>query len=199
MPAYLLANLIVISAVTGSLCAEEWPHKKLNGAWLVTYASSDGEEVEQAKGNMLVFHNNQMIFAFDRNYGPPNPELGAIGFKFHGMTTTHSKSYGLTRVPRGGLKFMLEHNERDGNDSIAVRIEDYPQNRVVEIVQYKAQRMDIEEAVRRIRWLLGSPKYEDGADARTDAVDALEDWLHANEIGEPSDEPQSPSRSDFSK
>ena len=71
MPAYLIANLIVISEITGLLRAEEWPHKQLTGAWVVTYASSDGEEVEQAKGNILVFHDNRMIFAFDRNYCPP--------------------------------------------------------------------------------------------------------------------------------
>lgn len=195
----LLTNLILICTLTLPLRADEWPPEELKGAWRVTYASSDGEESEQSKGNILVFHDNRMIFAFDRNYGPPNPELGAIGYKFYSVKTSGSKSYGLARVQRGELKFMLEHNEEDGRETVVVRIEDYPQNRVVEIVQHRAERMDVKMAIDRIRWILGSPKYKVGGDARTEAVDALQDWLQHNEIGEPSDEPQTPSLSDLHK
>jgi len=177
--------------LTCSLSADDWPPENLKGAWRVTYASSDGEEVEQAKDNIIVFHNNQMIFAYDRNYGPPNSELGAIGYKFHAMTITDLKSYGLARVQRGELKFMLERSEEEGREIVVVRIEDYRNNRVHEIVQYKAERMDTLKAHDRIRWLLGSPKYEAG-DARTYSVEALEDWLRANSTGEPSHEPKSP-------
>ena len=194
MRSLTFAFLLAFLSTPLALRADDWPPQELRGAWLVTYASSDGEEEERSKGNILVFHNDQMVFAFDRNYGPPSSELGAIGYEFYAIKTSNSKSFGLARVQRGKLKFMLEHNREAGRETITVKIEDYANNRVKEIVQFRAERMDTMKARDRIRWLLGSPKYETD-DARTHSVETLEAWLKT-EVGEPSVERKLPTSSD---
>lgn len=194
MRSLIFAFLLAFLSTPHALRAVDWPPQELRGAWVVTYASSDGEEEKRSKGNILVFHNDQMVFAFDRNYGPPSPELGAIGYEFYAIKTSKSKSFGLARVQSGKLKFMLEHNQEAGRETIAVKIEDYANDRVKEIVQFKAERMDTMKARDRIRWLLGSPKYET-EDARTHSVDALEDWLKTY-VEEPRVEGKLPTSSD---
>ncbi len=191
MRTLVFATLMVIFLSPFSLRAENWQPENLKGAWLITYCSSDGEEAKQAKNNILIFHENQMVFAFDRNYGPPNAELGATGYELYSTRTYDSKSYGLARVQRGVLKFALEHNEEKGRETITVIIEDRPNNRIREIVHFKAERMETGKAHARIRWLLGSPKFE-SVDARTDSVEAAEAWLQANGIAESIHEPKSP-------
>ncbi len=159
--------------------ADKWPPVELKGAWLVTYASSDGDEVEQAKDNIVVFHDSRMVFVFDRNYR----------VTFDPIKSDGSKSYGLTHVQRGELKFMLERTVVDNLEEVDVRLLDYPNNRVREHVRYKLVRMELDKAMKRIRWVLGSPKYEEGKDTRPIVVETLEDWLKTVQVGEQSHEP----------
>lgn len=180
--AYSVLLLILIKSL--SRADEQWPPDSLAGAWIVTEATSDGEHVEEAKGNLLVFHVNRMIYAVDRNYRPPNPEVCAIGYKFYAIKTSASQSLGLVRVQRGKLKFMLKHEEKNSNEFISITIEDYSENRVREVVRFNAERADTTQASNRIAELLESPKLKVG-NTGTGFVDTLTDWLKSVKDGEP--------------
>ena len=179
-----LVLVVLLFASSSPAGAENtWPPDFLRGAWSITESSCDGELVDEAVGNLLVFHDNQMLFAFDRKYMPPNPEVGAIGYKFYGIKTQGSTCLGLVRVQRGKLKFMLEHKEAKGKELISIQIEDYAGNRVREVVKFTAERVNTESARKRIRRLLDSPKLK-VFPVTQGFIDTLRDWASSESDAE---------------
>jgi hypothetical protein len=185
----LLFVFASIAAPSFPLLADEvWPPSALVGAWRVTSSSVNGKPVDEAKDNMVIFHGKRMVFATDRNYAPPNPEVCAIGYDFYAIDTSGQHTVGLVRVQRGKLKFMLDCTDSDGSEAIEVRIEDYSDNRLTEVVKLSAVRMDGSEASKRIKAMLHNPKLKASADFR----ETLASWLKSQESGGPGNETKSP-------